>query len=104
MLAAAIRAVDAKGVAFTMDESLGLTGGAVPSGQALNIHAMSSNGVLKDGNARLTYHVASGRSGVDYAVIGPLERNLMSVNDRFFSRYELVGEVGGYRLYKITQP
>ena len=30
--------------------------------------------------------------GVDYAVIGPLERNLMSVNDRFFSRYELVGE------------
>jgi hypothetical protein len=69
VLAAAIRAVDAKGVAFTMDESLVLTGGAVPSGQALNIHAMSSNGVLKDGNARLTYHVASGRSGVDYDMI-----------------------------------
>ena len=42
--------------------------------------------------------------GVEYAVVGPLERNLMSVNDQFFSRYELVGEVGGYRLYKITKP
>ena len=42
--------------------------------------------------------------GVEYAVVSPLERNLMSVNDQFFSRYELVGEVGGYRLYKITKP
>ena len=42
--------------------------------------------------------------GVEYAVLSPLERNLMSVNDQFFSRYELVGEVGGYRLYKITKP
>jgi hypothetical protein len=42
--------------------------------------------------------------GVAYAVVGPLERNQMNVNDQFFSRYEIVGEVGGYRLYKITQP
>jgi hypothetical protein len=42
--------------------------------------------------------------GVRYAVVSPLERNLMSANDQFFSRFELVGEVGGYRLYKITQP
>ena len=42
--------------------------------------------------------------GVEYAVVSPLERNLMSVNDQFFSRFEMVGEVGGYRLYKITQP
>ena len=41
--------------------------------------------------------------GVEYAVVGPLERNQMSVNDQFFSRFELVGEVGGYRLYKIAQ-
>lgn len=41
--------------------------------------------------------------GVAYAVVSPLERQ-MSVNDQFFSRFELVGEVGGYRLYKITQP
>jgi hypothetical protein len=42
--------------------------------------------------------------GVAFAVVSPLERNLMSANDQFFSRFELVGEVGGYRLYKITQP
>ena len=41
--------------------------------------------------------------GVAYAVVSPLERQ-MSVNDQFFSRFQLVGEVGGYRLYKITQP
>jgi hypothetical protein len=39
---------------------------------------------------------------VRYAVVGPLERNLMSVNDQFFSRFQLVGEVDGYRLYAIT--
>ncbi|HEY6232049.1 MAG TPA: hypothetical protein VIW64_12380 [Pyrinomonadaceae bacterium] len=44
------------------------------------------------------------KRGVTYAVVGPLERNLMTVNDQFFSRFQLVGEVGGYRLYKITQP
>ncbi len=42
--------------------------------------------------------------GVAYAVVSPLERNNMNVNDHFFSKFEIVGEVGGYRLYKITQP
>src|SRR5216683_1374850 len=41
--------------------------------------------------------------GVAYAVVSPLERNIMNVNDRFFSEFEIVGEAGGYRLYKITQ-
>ena len=41
--------------------------------------------------------------GVDYAVVGPLERNIMNVNEEFFSRFQLVGEVGEYRLYKIKQ-
>jgi hypothetical protein len=39
---------------------------------------------------------------VDYAVVGPLEENL-NVNQSFFSRFQLVGEVSGYRLYKIKQ-
>jgi len=38
---------------------------------------------------------------IDYAVVGPLEKNVMRVNEQFFSRYKLVGEVGEYRLYKI---
>jgi hypothetical protein len=42
--------------------------------------------------------------GVAYAVLSRLERNMMNVNEEFFSRFELVGEVGEYRLYKITQP
>jgi hypothetical protein len=42
--------------------------------------------------------------GVDYVVVGPHERNLMNVNDQFFSRFQVVGDTGGYRLYKIAQP
>jgi hypothetical protein len=42
--------------------------------------------------------------GVVYAVVSPLERNQSSVNAQFFSKFEIVGEVGGYRLYKVTQP
>ncbi|MBJ7601359.1 MAG: hypothetical protein DLM67_14650 [Candidatus Nephthysia bennettiae] len=66
MLAAAIQAVDSQGTGFAMDESLVLTGGGVPSGQALSVHATSSDGVAREGNARLTYHIQSGRSGVAY--------------------------------------
>jgi hypothetical protein len=43
-----------------------------------------------------------GKYGVSYAVVGPLERNL-NVNEPFFSQFQIVGDVGGYRLYKITQ-
>ena len=44
------------------------------------------------------------KHGVGYVVVGPIERNMMNVNEQFFSKYQIVGEVGGYRLYKITQP
>jgi hypothetical protein len=40
---------------------------------------------------------------ITYAVVGPLERNMGDVNEQFFSRFQLVGEAGGYRLYKIAQ-
>lgn len=39
--------------------------------------------------------------GVDYAVVGPLERVVVPVNDRFFSQFEKVGQVGEYSLYKV---
>ncbi|HEV7859079.1 MAG TPA: hypothetical protein VGO91_10725 [Pyrinomonadaceae bacterium] len=42
------------------------------------------------------------RYGVDYVVVGPLEKLLMPVNDSFFAKYAKVGEAGEYRLYKIT--
>ena len=40
---------------------------------------------------------------IKYAVAGPHEKNVLSVNDQFFSRFTEIGEVGDYRLYKITQ-
>jgi len=40
---------------------------------------------------------------VDYAVVGPQERNVLTVNEEFFSRFEKVGDVGGYQLYKIKR-
>jgi hypothetical protein len=42
------------------------------------------------------------RYGVEYVVVSPLEKLLMPVNDSFFAKYAKVGEVGEYRLYKIT--
>ncbi|MFN2498680.1 MAG: hypothetical protein ABR557_06290 [Pyrinomonadaceae bacterium] len=41
--------------------------------------------------------------GVQYAVVGPHERAITTLNDQFFSRFQVIGEVGGYRLYRITQ-
>lgn len=41
--------------------------------------------------------------GIEYVVISPLERNIMIVNEQFFSRFEIVGDAGEYRLYKIGQ-
>jgi uncharacterized membrane protein len=66
--------------------------------------------VPRQADIRLIYSGAPGaaellaRHGVEYAVVGPLERNMMPVNQQFFERYTKVGEVGGYSLYKITRP
>jgi hypothetical protein len=40
---------------------------------------------------------------VEYAVVGPLEKLVMPVNEQFFSRFQKVGQSGEYRLYKITR-
>jgi hypothetical protein len=39
--------------------------------------------------------------GIEYAVVGPQEAVVTHVNEQFFTRFEKVGEVGGYKLYKI---
>ena len=39
--------------------------------------------------------------GVEYAVVGPHERMFTSINEAFFSKFQQVGEVGDYKLYKI---
>ncbi len=43
------------------------------------------------------------RYGVDYVVVGPHERNIMNVNEQFFSTLQPMGDVGAYRLYKAAQ-
>lgn len=43
------------------------------------------------------------RYGVEYAVVGPLERTGLRVNEQFFTRFEKIGETGGYSLYKIAR-
>jgi hypothetical protein len=52
---------------------------------------------------------ALAESGVEYVVVGPLERMEMEkyrlrLGESFFERYRKVGEAGGYRLYKTAQP
>lgn len=39
---------------------------------------------------------------VDYAVIGPHEKAITPINEKFFARFQKVGEVGEYKLYKIS--
>lgn len=40
--------------------------------------------------------------GIDYVVVGPLERRSMTVNDAFFERFPAVAESPGYRLYRVV--
>ena len=41
--------------------------------------------------------------GIEYLVVGPQEKIVTQVNDRFVSRFQKVGEVGEYTLYKTGQ-
>lgn len=38
---------------------------------------------------------------IEYAVVGPQEDIVTHANEQFFTRFEKVGEVGGYKLFKI---
>lgn len=41
------------------------------------------------------------RYAIDYAVVGPLERRTMTVNEAFFAQFDRVDSTGGYDLYRI---
>jgi hypothetical protein len=43
------------------------------------------------------------RYHVDYAIVGPQERALMPVNEKFWSRYPLMSHIGDYQLYKVER-
>jgi hypothetical protein len=67
-LADALRATDAQGGGFKLDQVTVLTGGDVPSGKEYRLHAVS-DGVLKDSRARFTYHINQGSKTLDYDVV-----------------------------------
>jgi hypothetical protein len=41
------------------------------------------------------------RYAVDYVVVSPIERAMLTVNDAFFEAFPLVAEAGQYRLYEV---
>jgi hypothetical protein len=62
--------------------------------------------IIYAGGAEAGMRLAANR--IDYVVVGPLERSELArlgvtVNEKFFERFEKVGEAGEYRLYK-TRP
>ncbi|HEY6118901.1 MAG TPA: hypothetical protein VIV66_03030 [Pyrinomonadaceae bacterium] len=40
--------------------------------------------------------------GIQYAVVGPHERTVLTVNEQFFSKFQEIGDVGEYRLFKVA--
>lgn len=42
--------------------------------------------------------------GVEYVVVGPLERAALPVNEQYFTQFRQVGEAGEYHLYKVARP
>lgn len=42
------------------------------------------------------------RYNIDFVVLGPLERDLMSTSDQFFDRFTQVGATGEFRLYRVA--
>ena len=63
--------------------------------------------VRREGEVKRMYHGGPDAGpflsyyGIQYVVVGPQERLIMPVNEQFFSRYQKVGEVGEYSLYKV---
>ena len=69
LIASAIRAADTQGAGFDLNEVLVLSGGSIPSGQELRIHAKSEKGQLKGGAAQFTYRIQQGSGGHDYSMV-----------------------------------
>ena len=128
-----LRIFDADGVAFsqvvkektepratilhapTFDTPIFLTGRRSLMGYPGHI---SSHGLRYEERQREIVKIYSGTAeaekllakyNVRFVVTGPQERSVLSqlratVNDSFFARYPIVGEIGEYRLYEITRP
>jgi hypothetical protein len=98
----------------TFDTPIYLTGRRTVMGYLGHI---SSHGIKYDDRLREVERIYTGapdadalmkKYGIEYVVTGPQEQSYMAqrrmnVNELFFSHYQLVGEIGEYRLFKITR-
>jgi len=98
----------------TFDTPIYLTGRRTVMGYLGHI---SSHGIKYDDRLREVERIYTGmpdadalmkKYGIEYVVTGPQEQSYMAqrrrnVNELFFSHYQLVGEIGEYRLFKIAR-
>jgi hypothetical protein len=69
LMASALRSAYGGGLAFKLDQQLMLTGGDVPAGKAFEVHAVVTDGVLKNDTARFTYRIDQGKQTVSYDML-----------------------------------
>jgi hypothetical protein len=93
----------------TYNHPVFLAGRRTLMGYAGHLWSQGINYELREADLRRIYAGAPeadallAQYGVDYIVVGPLERAALPVNEQYFARFPLVGETGGYRLYKVAQ-
>jgi hypothetical protein len=68
-LADAMRTAYTDGGTFKLDNRLLITGGDIPSGQALQLHATASSGIIKGDAARFAYRIQQGQQANDYEMM-----------------------------------
>lgn len=66
LLASSLQSAENAGMGFNLTQALVLTGGQIPSGRQFEADATVTGGALKDGSARLTYHLQQGQQGAIY--------------------------------------
>ncbi|HEY0097723.1 MAG TPA: hypothetical protein VGB76_02115 [Pyrinomonadaceae bacterium] len=93
----------------TYNHPVYLTGRRALMGYAGHLWSQGINYTEREAELRRMYAGAPdaeslmAKYGVEYAVVSPLERSGVAVNEQFFRRFTKVGETGGYSLYKLTR-
>jgi hypothetical protein len=93
----------------TYNHPVYLTGRRALMGYAGHLWSQGINHAARENEIRRMYAGAPdaesllAKYGIEYAVVSPLERSALAVNEQFFRRFEKVGETGGYSLYKLTR-
>jgi hypothetical protein len=93
----------------TYNHPVYLTGRRALMGYAGHLWSQGIDYLPREGELRRMYAGAPdaqsllAKHGVEYIVVGPLERSATRVNEQFFRHFTKVGETGGYTLYKVAR-